>query len=95
MTSDTIRQASNAAYPPGLMMTTMRYEWVTLPLGVVGLGGAYWLYTRERRRCVSAGCRFAGKRMTQVVLGAATAVVLTAILLRLFPSWTASILQHM
>lgn len=25
----------------GLMMTMMRYEWLTLPLGVFGLAGAY------------------------------------------------------
>ena len=38
----------------GLMMTMMRYEWLTLPLGVGGLAGAYALYFRERRRCDTA-----------------------------------------
>lgn len=79
----------------GLMMTTMRYEWLTLPLGVIGLGGAFWSYARERHRCASRRCRFAAERTTQVILGAATAVVIVALLLRLFPSWTASILHHM
>ena len=41
-----------------LMMTTMRYEWITLPLGAVGLSGAYALYFRSRRQCQTEGCRF-------------------------------------
>ena len=77
----------------GLMMTMMRYEWLTLPLGVGGLAGAYALYFRERRRCDTAGGRVVGERATKVMLGAATAVVAVALLLRLFPSWTAGVLQ--
>ena len=79
----------------GLMMTMMRYEWLTLPLGVGGLAGAYALYFRERRRCDTAGCRVMGERATKVMLGAATAVVAVALLLRLFPSWTAGVLQSL
>ena len=77
----------------GLMMTMMRYEWVTLPLGVFGLVGAYGVFFRERRRCDAAGCRLVGERSTQIVLALATVVVVVALLLRVFPSWTASILQ--
>ena len=79
----------------GLMMTMMRYEWLTLPLGVGGLAGAYVLYFRERRRCDTAGCRVVGERATKVILGVATAVVAVALLLRLFPSWTAGVLQSL
>ena len=79
----------------GLMMTMMRSEWLTLPLGVGGLAGAYALYFRERRRCDTAGCRVVGERATKVMLGAATAVVAVALLLRLFPSWTAGVLQSL
>lgn len=79
----------------GLMMTMMRYEWLTLPLGVGGLAGAYALYFRERRRCDTAGCRVVGERATKVMLGVATAVVAVALLLRLFPSWTAGVLQSL
>ena len=32
----------------GLMMTMMRNEWLTLPLGVGGLAGAFVVYTRHR-----------------------------------------------
>ncbi len=77
------------------MMTMMRYEWLTLPLGVGGLGGAYALYFRERRRCDTAGCRLVGELATQVMLGVAAAIVMIALLLKLFPSWTAGILQSL
>ena len=79
----------------GLMMTMMSYEWLTLPLGVFGLAGAYAFYFREQRRCDTAGCRLLGERATKVMLGGATAVVAVALLLRLFPSWTADILQRL
>lgn len=78
----------------GLMVTMMRYEWLTLPAGVLGLGGAYVAYFSRRRQCASSGCRFVGEHTARAVLGIATTVVLVAILLRLFPSWTAAILQH-
>lgn len=79
----------------GLMMTMMRYEWLTLPLGVGGLAGAYALFFRERRRCDAAGCRLVGERGTQALLGVATAIVLIALLLKFFPSWTAGLLQRL
>ena len=79
----------------GLMMTMMRFEWLTLPLGVGGLAGAYALYFRERRRCDSAGCRLVGERGTRVLLGVATLVVIVALLLKFFPSWTAGLLQQL
>ena len=78
----------------GLMVTMMRYEWITLPLGVVGLAGTYALYLTHRRRCATSGCRVVGERATQTTLGLATLVVIVAVLLRVFPSWTASLLQH-
>lgn len=79
----------------GLMITMMRFEWLTLPLGVGGLAGAYALYSRERRQCESAGCQLVGDRATRVLLAVATMVVVVALLLRLFPSWTAGILQRL
>ena len=79
----------------GLMMTMMRYEWLTLPLGVGGLAVAYALHCRERRRCDTAGCRLVGERATTLMLGGATVVVAVALLLKLFPAWTADILQRL
>jgi hypothetical protein len=74
--------------------TMMRYEWLTLPGGVWGLAAAYAAYLSHRRRCSTAGCRFVGERTTQAALGLATLVVIIAVLLRVFPSWTATLLQH-
>ncbi len=79
----------------GLMMTMMSYEWLTLPLGVFGLAGAYAFYFREQRRCDTVGCRLSGERATKIMLGVATGVVAVALLLRLLPSWTAAILQSL
>ncbi|MEW6319812.1 MAG: hypothetical protein AB1635_01860 [Acidobacteriota bacterium] len=78
----------------GLMMTMMRWEWVTLPAGLVGLGAAFALYRSHRQRCSTAGCRFVGERAAQVVLGLAAAIVVIALLLRLFPSSTAALIEH-
>lgn len=78
----------------GLMMTMMRVEWLTFPLGGGGLAGAYTLYLRERRRCDTAGCQLVGDRATQVLRGIAIVVVVIALLLKFFPSWSASLLQR-
>lgn len=77
----------------GVMMSMMRYEWLTLPLGVVGLAVAWGLYFREKRRCDTQACRFVGRRMNHVMLGFGTLVIVLALLLKIFPSWTAGILQ--
>ncbi len=79
----------------GLMMTMMRYEGLTLPLGLVGLGGSFGVYARNRRGCDAAGCRVVGQGLNQAVLALATVVVTVALLLRLFPSWTAWLLQQL
>ena len=77
----------------GLMMTMMRYEWLTLPLGVGGLTGAFVVYARQRRQCATEGCQFVGERFNQVSLALATLVVGAALLLRLMPAWTSNLLQ--
>lgn len=79
----------------GVMMTMMRFEWLTLPLGVVGLGVAFALYGRSRRRCDAAGCRFVGRRLNQIALSLATVLVVIALLLKIFPSWTSALLLRL
>lgn len=74
-------------------MAMMQYEWLTLPLGVTGLAAAYGLYFRDRRQCDTVGCRLVGERTTLTGLVVATVVVVVALLLRIFPSWTATLLQ--
>ena len=75
------------------MMTMMRYEWLTLPLGVGGLTGAFVVYARQRRQYATEECRCAGERFNQVSLALATLVVVAALLLRLIPAWTSELLQ--
>ncbi len=79
----------------GLMMTMMRYEWLTLPLGVLGLAGAYGLGVRNRQQCTTAGCRFVGERLNLTMLVFATVIVAAALLLRVFPSWTSRLLAQL
>ncbi len=76
-----------------IMMSMMQYEWLTLPLGVIGLVAAWGLYLREKRRCETQACRFVGRRTNQLMLGFGTLIVTIALLLKIFPSWTAAILQ--
>ena len=76
----------------GLMMSMMRYEWLTLPLGVTGLVGAFVVYTRRRQQCATSGCRFVGQRLNQLFLILGTIVVVASLLLRVFPSWTSQLL---
>ena len=79
----------------GIMVSMMRYEWIALPLGSVGLVLAWTVYLLQKRRCETDGCRFVGRRTNQIQLGIATLVVVVALLLKVFPSWTASVLQSM
>ncbi len=77
----------------GLMVSMMRYEWLTLPLGVIGLTGAFVVYMRRQRQCTTTGCRFVGQRVNQVFLLLGTIVAVTSVLLRFFPSLTSRIIQ--
>ena len=81
----------------GVVAALLAASCCLLPLALIatGVAGAYALYFRERRRCDTAGCRVVGERATKVMLGAATTVVAVALLLRLFPSWTAGVLQSL
>ena len=60
-------------------------------------GGYRTVFCNRSRQALTqmAGCRVVGERATKVMLGVATAVVAVALLLRLFPSWTADVLQSL
>lgn len=79
----------------GLMHTTMAFEVVTLPAGVLGLAAAWTLHLREASRCPADGCPPTRRRVTVAVLLMATVVVAVSVLLRLMPSWTAAIVETM
>ena len=67
------------------MAITMRYRWILIPAGVVGLVAGFRLYVRERRRCAAVACRLAGSRTTLAALIVASLVVATSIVLDRLP----------
>jgi len=77
------------------MATTMRYRWLLIPAGVLGIAAGFLLYARERRRCDALGCRMAGSRVTLALLVTASAVVATSIVLDRFPEMTSDLLARL
>jgi len=77
------------------MAVTMRYRWILIPLGVVGVVTGFVLYFRERRRCDAMACRMAGSRITLALLMAAGVVVTTSIVLDRFPEMTSDLLARL
>ena len=76
------------------MATTMRYRWLFVPAGILGIVAGFVLYLRERRRCDALACRMAGSRTTLALLILASLVVTTAIVLDRFPEFTSDLLAH-
>jgi hypothetical protein len=75
------------------MMVTMQYRAIFLPIGVIGVGLGYYLHFREKRRCTSLGCAFAGGKINLVLLFFATVILAEALVLDIFPQFTSNILQ--
>lgn len=77
----------------GAFMTmTMRYRWLLIPAGIVGVVIGFALYARERRRCDALACRMAGGRLTLGLLVGAGLVVAASIVLDRFPQFTSDLL---
>jgi len=76
------------------MATTMRYQRILLPLGLLGVTGGYVLYFRERRRCRTILCTMAGSRLNLVALGLATVVLLGEVALVAFPAAASRLVTH-
>ncbi len=76
------------------MAVTMRYRWVLIPAGVVGVTTGFALYVRERRRCDALACRMVGRRATLTLLIIASLVVATSIVLDRFPAVTSDLLAR-
>ena len=75
------------------MMVTMQYRTIFLPIGVIGVALGYYLYFRNKRRCASLGCAFAGGNINLALLLFATVIVAGALVLDIFPQLTSNILQ--
>lgn len=77
------------------MAVTMRYSWLLIPAGVLGVATGFVLYARERRRCDALGCRMAGSRVTLALLVVAGAVLVTSIVAAGFPEMTSDFLTRL
>jgi hypothetical protein len=77
------------------MAVTMRYSWILIPTGVVGVTTGFALYMRERNRCDALGCRIAGRKITLMLLILASLIVGTSILLDRFPETTSDLLARL
>src|SRR5256886_4700390 len=67
------------------MAVTMRYRWLLIPAGVIGVTAGFVLYLRERRRCNALACRLAGRRVPLPLLIVAGPVVATSLVPERFP----------
>src|SRR5262250_1856052 len=76
------------------MATTMRYRWLFVPAGILGIVAGFILYLRERRRCDALACRMAGSRITLALLVLAAVVVTSSIALDRFPEMTSDLLAR-
>jgi hypothetical protein len=76
------------------MAVTMKYRWLFIPAGVVGVTTGFLLYVRERRRCSAAACRMAGSRLTVALLIIAGLVVTVSIALDRLPELTSDLLAR-
>lgn len=77
------------------MVATMRYRWMLIPAGVVGVATGFVLHVRERRRCDALACRMAGRRVTLALLILASLVVGTSVVLDRFPEMTSDLLARL
>src|SRR3989441_10550470 len=74
------------------MAVTMRYRWLLIPAGVIGVTAGFVLYVRERRRCNALACRMAGSRITLTLLIVAGLGVATSVVLDRFPEMSSDLL---
>ena len=77
------------------MAVTMRYRWILIPTGVLGVALGFVLYAREQKRCDALGCRMAGSKITLALLIVASLVVATSTLLDRFPEMTSDLLARL
>ena len=59
----------------GFMMYTMQFRWVLYPLGLLGVGTAWWLFWREKQRCDALVCKMTGGRINLMLVVSATALM--------------------
>lgn len=60
----------------GLSSTLGSLKIYLLPLAWIGVSSSYYLYFREKKKCVTSSCQMANKKFTQTMLTISTVVVL-------------------
>jgi hypothetical protein len=70
----------------------MRYSYIFIPIGIIGVGLGYFFYFREKRKCDALACWMSAARFNFVVLIFATVVVVMAIVFTVFPKLIAPLL---
>ncbi|MGD8228598.1 MAG: hypothetical protein PVH82_15940 [Desulfobacteraceae bacterium] len=66
------------------MVYVMKYSYIFIPVGVIGVSLGYYFYFREKRKCKALACQMAGGRLNLISLIMATAIVVMAIVINLF-----------
>jgi hypothetical protein len=67
------------------MMYTMKSTIIFITIGIVGVGFGYFFYFLEKKKCDATACRAAGRKCNLIPLIMATAIVVMAIVINLFP----------
>ncbi len=75
------------------MMVTMKYSYIFIPIGVVGVSLGYFLYFRDKKKNKACGCLMPAGRLNLVILIFATVVVVVAIIFNTFPELIAPLLE--
>ncbi len=75
------------------MMYTMRYSYIFIPIGVIGVSLGYFFYFREKKKCNALSCRMAAGKFNLVMLVFSTIVVVMAIIFTVFPGVVAPLLM--
>jgi hypothetical protein len=75
------------------MMYTMKYSYIFIPIGIVGVSLGYFFYFREKKKCDALSCRMAAGKFNLVMLIFSTIVVVMAIAFYVFPGLIAPLLM--
>ena len=75
------------------MMYTMRYSYIFIPIGIIGVSLGYFFYFREKKKCDALSCRMAAGKFNLIMLVFSTIVVVVAIVFSIFPGVVAPLLM--
>ncbi len=76
------------------MMTTMKYSYVFIPAGVIGVGLGYFLYFREKKKNAACGCPMPAGKLNLTILIFATIVVVLSVVFNVFPGLIAQLFER-